>query len=353
MVHDKSTEQNSITLTAVGDILLHGRVYGGLRKKKDFLFDEQLAGVKHLIGKTDLTMANLETVIAGTKFGLSGFPRFNGPAEISHTLKDMGVDLVTLANNHVLDQGEEGLIKSINNIEKADLIYDGAYKSLEDSEKLRVFKINGLKICFISYTSGTNGIKLPEEKSYMVNTLRNTSTLRLSSILRKIQKKEIADVIVLSLHFGGEYHLLPSNKQKQIVRSLSDAGANVIIGHHPHVLQPPEWIENSRGTKTFVAYSLGNFFSGQNGLHRQIGAVLSLKITKPDPRYRGIIIENPKYNLTFTKREKRLRYDVYEFKEWMKGNDYIETADGKFPTKEVYENVKSRMRYYTDDLEIE
>src|SRR5690625_5275887 len=144
-MHTKSG--NSITLTAVGDILLHGRVYGGLKKKSNFIFDEQLAGVRELLGKTDLTIANLETPIAGTEFGLSGFPRFNAPKEIGYTLKNMGVDLVTLANNHVLDQGEEGLLKTIENLEKIGLIYDGAYKSLEDSETLRVFYVNGISIC--------------------------------------------------------------------------------------------------------------------------------------------------------------------------------------------------------------
>src|SRR5699024_1898203 len=119
--------------------------------------------------------------------------------------------------------------------------------------------VNGLNICFLSYTRGTNGIKLPKGKPYMVNTFRNTSVLKLSKKIRKIKSKKLADVIILSLHFGEEYHLHPSSRQKEMARSFADAGANVIIGHHPHVLQPPEWITTSKGTKTFVTYSLGNF----------------------------------------------------------------------------------------------
>src|SRR5690625_1860642 len=204
----------------MGDILLHGRVYGGLGKKDNFDFVNQLSKISHLVGKTNITVANLESIIAGTEFGLSGFPKFNAPVEIGYALKNMGVDLVTIANNHVLDYGEKGLLQSINNLEKIGLIYEGAYKSLEDSETLRNFKINGLKICFISYTSSTNGINLPNDKMYLVNILDKTSLLAVSKFLRLIKRENIADIIVLNLHFGSEYHLYPSQEQRAIVRTL-------------------------------------------------------------------------------------------------------------------------------------
>jgi len=344
---------STVTLTAVGDILLHGRVYGGLRKKSDYNFTEQLKNVSGLLGKTDLTVANLESIIAGKEIGLTSFPKFNAPVEIGYSLKEMGVNLVTIANNHALDRGEEGLLMSIANLEEIGLEYDGAYKSFEDRDRLRIFKKNGLKICFISYTYGTNGIKIPEQKPYLVNSLRKTSTLKIVKELRRIKNKNIADVIVVSLHFGEEYHLNPSSKQRELAASLSDAGADVIIGHHPHVLQPPEWIENSRGTKTFVAYSLGNFLSGQNGLYRQIGASLSLSISKPDKKYKGILIENPKYNLTFVNRERRLKYGIYLYSDWLKNHKYIVTEHGKFQTSKVYDEIINRMRKNIKDLAIQ
>src|SRR5690625_5389946 len=99
--------------------------------------------------------------------------------------------------------------------------------------------------------------------------------------------------------------------------------------------------------KTFVAYSLGNFFTGQNGLHRQIGASLSLKITKPDKKYKGIVIQDPKLDLTFVNREKRLRYDMYLLSEWVKNNEYIETEEGKFLSEDVYE----RSEEHTSELQ--
>lgn len=345
-------ESNSFTLTAVGDILLHARVYGGLKKKSGYDFTNQLKNVSSLLGKTDLTTGNLESIIAGNEIGISSFPKFNAPTEAGYALKELGFDLVTIANNHVLDKGAEGLLKSIQNLQKIGLEYDGAYESSEDQERLRIIKMNGLKVCFLSYTKGTNGIKIPKDKPYLVNSLRNKSVLKITKEMRKIKNEKLADVIIVSMHFGEEYHLNPSAKQKEIASSLSDAGADVIIGHHPHVLQPPEWIENSRGTKTFVAYSLGNFFSGQNGLYRQIGATLSLEISKPDKKYKGLVVKNPKYNLTFVEREERLRYGINIFSDYINSNEYIEMEEGKFNSKEVYESVKNRMRTNIHDLEI-
>lgn len=342
----------SVTISAVGDILMHGRVYGGLKKKSDFKFVEQLKNVSGLLGKHDITIANLESIIAGTEYGLSGFPKFNGPAEIGYALKEVGVDIVSIANNHVLDRGEEGLLKSIENLEKIGLEYDGAYKSEEDYNRLRVIERNDLKIAFISYTRGTNGIPIPEDKPYLVNSLSNTSKFKVIKKIREIKRDNLADVIIANLHFGEEYHLEASTEQRELSTSIADAGADLIIGHHPHVLQPPEWIETSRGTKTFAAYSMGNFLTGQNGLNRQIGAALTLEITKPHEEYKGIVIKNPKYELTFVNRESRLKYGLYLFKDWIKDNKYIETSYGSFESQVAYEEVKKRLRMKISNLDI-
>lgn len=345
-------EAKSFTLTAVGDILMHGRVYGGLKKKSGYNFMNQLINVEPLLGKTDITMGNLESIIAGSEIGLSSFPKFNGPVELGYTLRELGFDIVTLANNHVLDRGEEGLLKSISNLKEIGLEYDGAFETEEDQKRLRIIKINGLKVCFLSYTNTTNGINVPDNKTYLVNSFKQKSFLKLTKEMRILKSKNIVDVIIFSIHFGSEYHMLPTAKQKEMCASLADAGADVIIGHHPHVLQPPEWIESSRGNKTFVAYSMGNFFTGQNGLHRQIGGVLSLEISKPDSKYKNIEIKSPKYHLTFVEREKRMRYVLNSFEEYMKNNSYIEMEEGKFESKKIYESVKQRLQTYIPDLTI-
>ena len=346
-----NNKKKSVSLTAVGDVLLHASVYGGLNKTSGYTFNEQLKNVKHLLGKTDLTVANLETIIAGNSIGLSEYPKFNAPVEIGYTLKEMGVDLVTIANNHVLDRGEEGLLKSIENLETIGLEYDGAYKSAKDKKRLRIIDVNGLKVCFLSFTRGTNKNEVPADKPFLVNTLKNNPIIKINNRMRWLKERNIVDVIVVNMHFGKEYHLFPSRYQRELAASLSDGGADVIIGHHPHVLQPPEWIENSRGTKTFVAYSMGNFFSGQNGVYRQIGATLTLDLVKPNPEYKEVIVKNPSYRLTFTKKESN-RVNIYELEKWIKKNKTIETTDALFRSKEVYKKIKNRMKEWIPDLDI-
>jgi poly-gamma-glutamate capsule biosynthesis protein CapA/YwtB (metallophosphatase superfamily) len=343
---------NIFTLTATGDVLAHGRVYGGIKKKSGFNFDEQLENVKDLLGKTDVTVVNLETLIAGVEFGLASYPRFNAPVELGETLKNMGVNLFNLANNHILDHGVKGLNKSIENIEKLSVEYVGAYKDFEDQDRLRIVNKNGLRVCFVSFTRGTNDNKVPSDKPYVTNSLKEINDLAVFARMRRIKSKGLADVIVANVHFGEEYHLYPSAYQREFATSMADAGCDVIIGHHPHVLQPPEWIETSRGTKSFVAYSLGNFFTGQNGLHRQIGAVLQLGITKPDESYKGIEVVDPKMVLTFVSNENHRNYKIHKFQEWVKENEMIETDYGKFNALKAYEETIQRMKSYIADLDI-
>lgn len=350
---DTVKNSKSITFSAIGDVLLHGRVYGGINNKTGCDFDNQLKNISGLLGKTDITMANLESIIAGNKLPLSSFPRFNAPVEIGYSLKKLGVDIVTLANNHVMDKGEEGLLHSINNLEEIGLEYDGAYKSKEDSERVRVIERKGLKIAFISYTRGINGMEVPEGKSYLVNLLKNTTRLKLGGRIRAIKNKKIADVVIVNLHFGSEYHLEPSTYQQELTRSLADAGADVILGHHPHVLQPIEWINTSRGTKSLVAYSLGNFFSGQVGLYRQIGGAISFIITKPHEDFQGIEISDVKFDLSYVQHEEGLKVNIHLLKEWVRNNKYIETTEGQFDSERVYREIKSHLSSRIVDLEIE
>src|SRR5699024_10737577 len=273
---DKMVSNNTVSITAVGDILLHGRVYGGTSKKTGYKFEEQMQSIQSIVGNSDINIANLETVIGGNEIGLSAFPRFNAPVEIGYTLKKIGFDIVNLANNHIMDKGEEGVLTTISNLEKIGLNYVGAYKNEEDSIAMRIYNIKGIRLCIMGFTQGTNGHIIPDGKDYLVNTLKGKSLIKIRSIVGRIKRKNIADVVIVNIHFGSEYRLFPNNRQEEVVHAFCEGGADIILGHHPHVLQPPNWIENSLGDKTFVAYSLGNFFSGQNGIHRQVGAVLSI-----------------------------------------------------------------------------
>src|SRR5699024_250513 len=249
-------------------------------------------------------------------------------------------------------KGKEGVLTTISNLEKIGLNYVGAYKNEEDSIAMRIYNIKGIRLCIMGFTQGTNGHIIPDGKDYLVNTLKGKSLIKIRSIVGRIKRKNIADVVIVNIHFGSEYRLFPNNRQEEVVHAFCEGGADIILGHHPHVLQPPNWIENSLGDKTFVAYSLGNFFSGQNGIHRQVGAVLSINVTKPYENYKNVIVSDPKYELTYVNRTKKLRYDMHLFREWIEKNPYLDIAKRKVNALDVYNEIKNRMRTYIEDLDI-
>lgn len=346
-----------VTLGATGDILLHKRVYNKAKKDDGFDFTEMFSEVKPLFSEDHLIIVNQESIIGGEEMGLSCFPHFNSPVEIGYTLKDMNVDIVNIANNHTLDHGEKGILKSIENWEKIGLPYVGAYKSKEDQETLRIIHKNGLRICFLSYTRTTGGKKVPKGKEYLINQYGPTrfagyrDVAGVRRLINQIRKRDLADVVVLSIHFGKEYQMLPTAYQTETASNLSDAGADVIIGHHPHVLQPPAFLTNSKGETTFTAYSLGNFFSGQRGLYRQIGGYMTIDIEKPD---QGSIlnINNPSMTLTYVDSTDKSDNKMYLLKDIVESQKTIKTNIGEFDSKMVYQRMIDHMTKWIPDLDI-
>jgi len=255
---------SKVKLVATGDVLLHSRVYN-LHKTKDggYDFTKPMAPAEKLLKAGDISVVNLESIVAGEELGLSSFPKFNNPVELAENLKTFGTDLVTNSNNHTMDLGEEGALASIKNLENIGLMYVGSHKSKSDQKTFRIIEKNGVKCAFLSYTAVNLGNNPPKNKKYLLNRIVRKRTKHVRQEIARLKKEENTDAIIVSLHFGREYPLYPVSAQKEVAASVSDAGADIIIGHHPHVLQPAEWITNSRGKKTFVIYSLGNFYTGQ------------------------------------------------------------------------------------------
>jgi len=269
-------EKNKITLTAVGDVLIHDRVYNVAKTDDSYDFAPMLKEMKPYLQAGTVTFANQESVMGGSKIGVSTYPSFNSPKEIGEQLQEYGVDVVNLANNHTLDRGEDAILSSIKHWKDLDMTYFGAYESKEDQETLRVYDTEeGISLGFVGYTYGTNGIEVPAGKEYLVNYIDR------EQMKKDIQEaNEKADVTVVSLHFGVEYETNPNEEQKELAQLAADEGADIVLGHHPHVLQPVEWVEGKNGNQTFVAYSLGNFFTGQEDLSNRIGGILNLEIEK-------------------------------------------------------------------------
>lgn len=298
----KQTEQSfkpyttSMTLAAIGDILIHGTVYNDANTGAGYDFKPMIANVKDLLESPDLTIANQETIVGGTEIGLSTYPSFNSPFEVADAFKDAGVDIVSIANNHTLDRGEKAIIRATDYLNKIGMEYTGGYQSFEDKSKIRVLNRNGISIAFLSYTYGTNGIPVPKGKEYLVNLIE------MDAIKEDITAaKQVADVITVSMHWGNEYQLYPNDYQKELAQQLADEGVDLIIGHHPHVLQPMDWLTGKEGNRTFVVYSLGNFLSGQMKDYKDIGGVLNVEIVKEVKSKDETIIriENPQFTPTY------------------------------------------------------
>lgn len=333
--------REEITLSAVGDILIHDRVYDDARTEDGFNFRPMLAQVKPFLEEATITVANQETMIGGEEIGLSGYPSFNSPYEVGDALKDAGVDVVSLANNHTLDRGEEAIQNALSYWDSIGMMYTGAYKNEKDRETIRVLETEeNISVAFLAYTYGTNGIEVPEGKEYLVNLI---DPKKMKQDIA--EAKEKADVVVLNLHFGDEYERYPNDEQKELVQLAADEGVHIVLGHHSHVLQPVEWVEGKEGNKTFVAYSLGNFLSGQDKLYRQIGGILTLHIVKTiDGNREEITIEQPEFLPTYVTFENETNYEVWPM---------AAVTDEQLPDAGMhYEEMKDHMQQWMPELEI-
>ncbi|WP_394190802.1 CapA family protein [Paenisporosarcina quisquiliarum] len=284
-------------LVAIGDILLHQPVYkDAATPEGTYDFSPMFTQVKPLLESADIAVANQETMIGGKELGLSSYPLFNSPFEIGDALKDAGIDIVTLANNHTMDKGEQAIQNALSYWNQIQMPYTGAFQSFEDREEIRTLTKNDITFSFLAYSYGTNGMPVPEDKPYLINLID------LPLIQQDVRKaKESSDVVVVSMHWGNEYESLPSTSQLELARELSTMGVDIIIGHHPHVLQPMDWIERPDGSKTFIMYSLGNFLSGQIGLDRRIGGIGGIEVTKTIFQGKSTITLNePNFISTYT-----------------------------------------------------
>lgn len=334
------TEQE-ITLSAIGDMLIHETVYEDARTAGGtYDFRPMLKRVKPFLNDTTITFANQETMLGGEELGLSSYPAFNSPYAVGDALKDAGVNVVSLANNHTLDRGEEAIMNAISHWENIDMMYTGAYKDEADRENIRVYQTDeGISVAFLAYTYGTNGIPVPDGKDHLVNLInREVMADRIS------EAKQQADAVVLSLHYGNEYERMPSEEQKDLVQFLANEGVDVVLGHHPHVLQPVDWVEGEDGHQTLVAYSLGNFLSGQDEFYRRIGGIFRFTIQKTiDGDEENIEVKAPKFMPTFVKFKNQANYEVAPM--------YQLTNDELANAPEHYQEMKDHMSQWVPELE--
>ncbi len=296
-------------LLMVGDALIHSSVYNdALTGDGNYDFKPMLKYVKLILKSYDLKYYNQETILGGSSLGYSSYPRFNSPIEVGDAFLDAGFNLVSLANNHTMDKGEAGVINSVNYWKsKKNVVFAGQWTSWEERNTNLVYSVNGISYAFFSYTTWTNGLETPAGKEYLNNVYSNEKAyLDINAV------KDRADVIIVAMHWGEEYNLDITEEQREIANYLSSLGVNIIIGTHPHVVEPVEYINNG---DTLVIYSLGNFISGQIGLDRLTGLMMEVTIKKmvDDDDSVHISIVNPKAELVYTTASPNIR--VYPYSE--------------------------------------
>jgi poly-gamma-glutamate synthesis protein (capsule biosynthesis protein) len=271
---EEKPEKYSLTLIATGDNLFHITLINNALEKGEYNFSPVYSQIESLIKNADLSFINQETVMAGERYGYSGFPQFNTPQSLAKTLTDTGFDIFNVATNHSMDMGRNGLIATLDLLDTMeDITVIGARKS---GENHRIIEKNNITFGFLSYTYGLNGYALPADNPNLVSLINTDKMTREINALRPL-----CDFLVVSMHWGEEYQLIePNSYQKRLAVFLAEQNVDLIIGHHPHVLQRVETLLRSDGGKTLCFYSLGNFVSNQREKERILGGIMLAVFTK-------------------------------------------------------------------------
>lgn len=266
----------------VGDIMSHTpQLPGAYQKASDsYNFNDVFAPIADIIAEGDWNMANLETPMAGKDYGYTGYPLFNAPVELAEALWHTGFNILSTANNHTLDKGVTGAINTLDHVQAIGFTTVGSARDVEESERSVIVKQHDIAMGLLSYTYGTNGIPIPEGKEHIVNLIDQE---RIIDDMKKL-RRDGAEVITIALHFGNEYQTTPSDAQKTLARALIAAGADIIAGSHPHVLQPYEMVDviDDQGMERqgLIIYSMGNFISNQRGDSKDYGAIFRVDLRK-------------------------------------------------------------------------
>lgn len=274
-------EDKHFSMSVIGDIMCHNSQYkdaytGAGTYDFSYVFED----IKGYISEADIAVGNLETTFAGKARGYSNYPTFNTPEQLAYNLKAFGIDVVSTANNHCMDKNFSGLVSTLNYLDDAGIAHTGTNATQEDQNKILIKDVNGIKIAFLAFTYGTNGIPIPSDKPFAVNLIDENLILNQISLA----KEQNPDLICVNMHWGTEYQTKQNKEQEKLANLLFSNGVDIILGSHPHVLQPMEkktiTLEDGSTKDCFVIYSLGNFMSGQTYPNTRSSVILNMSFTK-------------------------------------------------------------------------
>ena len=273
-------EDINIKMTVIGDIMCHNSQYKDAYNGSTYDFSYVFDDIKNYISSADIAVGNLETTFAGKERGYSNYPRFNSPEQLAYNLKDMGIDVLCTANNHSMDTNYSGVVSTLDFLDDAGISHIGTSRTAEEQNQILVKDVNGIKIAFLAFTYGTNGIPVPSANSYCVNLIDKDLILK----QLELAKAQEPDLICVNMHWGLEYQNVQNSDQEDWADFLFENGVDVILGSHPHVLQPMEkrtvTLEDGTTKDCFVIYSLGNFISGQTKKNTRTSIILNINFTK-------------------------------------------------------------------------
>lgn len=332
-----------INMSVIGDIMCHNTQYNDAYVNGQYDFSYVFSDIQDKLLSADIAVGNLETTFAGSERGYSSYPTFNTPEVLAYDLKEAGIDLVSTANNHSLDKGYSGIESTIKYLDEAGLSHTGTFTNEESKNNITIMDVKGVKIAFLSFTYGTNGIPVPSGKEYCINLIDKDLIVNQLTLA----KEQKPDIICVFMHWGEEYEKIPNSEQNELADLLFQNGANIILGSHPHVLQKMEkrTVTMPDGTNRdgFIIYSLGNFVSGQVKENTRDSIILNLNITK---RGTGdITIDNATYTPIYTYKKSSgtvNRYEVLDIKKALDNFDngnYVISSDEYNMLKSEYNKI--------------
>lgn len=289
----KNTSYPTVSFVAVGDNIIHENVYQYAYKQGNnemYNFKPCYQNIKEYISNHDLAYVNQETLIAGDQYGIRGYPNFNSPEALINDLEDTGFNMVSSATNHSMDLEKDALIASSRIWKQhSNILFSGLYENQEDRQTTKVIEKNGIRFSFLAYTFGVN------ESTNYKSIQRQLKTY--PYILGQLDKEQIkedvtkakaeSDVVIVAVHWGKEGHSEISDLQHEYANYFASLGVDVVIGNHPHLIQPIEKIDH-----TLVVYSLGNFLSTMKDAYNQLEGMISFNFVKKENE---ISIENIQY----------------------------------------------------------
>lgn len=302
------------SIVAVGDNLIHNTlISAGQQEDGTYDYNSFYEDIKPYIEPADIAIINQETMLGGDIKEYSGYPMFNTPWEVGEAAINAGFDVFTCATNHSMDVGSAGIKKECEFFAKhPEVIHTGTYTSEEDYNKIAYKEVNGIKFAFLNYTYGTNGISIPSDKQYLIKMLTE------ENVRKDIkQARKNADVVIVLPHWGTENSHDISDQQKKYCKIFSELGVDIVIGTHPHVLQPVEWITNEEtGKKMLVYYSIGNFISHQVNLNQMCGGMAEITVERKNGEIEITSAKLAPIIDFYTKSGSKYKFSVYKISDY-------------------------------------